>query len=91
MGTMLEQLKQMMGESQQQQDTPAEPKEGKAGQQAGDGSQGGTTDKNSDPLTKGGGDGGNRRLDKKSGITPSELPDEYRKIIDAYNKANKVR
>ena len=56
------------------------------GDQPGDGGPGGTTNKANENLTDGGGEAGNRQLDKKSGLPATQLPDEYRKLIDAYNK-----
>lgn len=79
MGSMLEML--------EQQATGKKPGE-QPGNQPGDSKSGGTTDEESE--TEGGGKSNaktaKRRLPKKGGINSETLPDEYRKVIEAYNK-----
>ena len=92
---MLEKLKEMMGESEMKSEQPGEGEGEKPGEKPGDkpgqGGPGGTTDEASDKLTNGGGDQGSRTLEKKQGVSSSELPDEFRKLIDAYNTAKKTK
>lgn len=78
MGSMLEMLKESMGE----QKKPSE-KEGKSG---GGSDKGGTFNEYTKRSNGNREQNNSRKLEKSGGISPSQVPEEFRKLIDSYNK-----
>lgn len=81
MGAMLDMMQRMMG-MEPGGDTPAE----KPGENAGQGSTGESDTKNSANGTSSENNSEERTVPKGSGPSGRELPLEFRKLIDAYNK-----
>lgn len=83
---MMEMMKSMMGEGQD-----GEKKKGnKPGDKPGEGQKGESDTANN--ATNGGGNGtgeksAERRVPKASGVAGQDFPEEYRKALDAYNRA----
>lgn len=92
---MMDMVERMMGKNPDGEQKPGgkEGKEGKEGDQAGQGN-GGNSDTPND-VSGGPGDGKNeaRRVPKSSGSKNSALPEEFRDVLDAYNRGaeQKVR
>ena len=84
MGAMLQMMQRMMG--QQPGDQPGQKPGEQAGDQAGEGQTGDSDTANQGVNGDNEGAKEERRLSKSSGRAGTELPQEFRKALDAYNK-----
>lgn len=82
-GAMMDMMERMMGK------TPEGKGKGKGdqpGDQGGEGSTGLSDSSNNSAGGDSGGKGGARRVPKASGTAGQEIPDEFKKAFDAYNR-----
>ena len=86
MSSMLEMMKQMMGQGKKGQQPGNKPGKSGEGNQGGEG-QSGDSNMSSEKIT---GDNSakkeSRRLPKKSGSAGTNLPSEFKSALDAFNK-----
>ena len=82
MGAMLDMMERMMGKNPGGNQSGESP-----GQQGGEGQTGDSDAPNTDQESLGGGESSEeRRVPKSSGRAGVELPSEFRKALDAYNR-----
>ncbi len=84
MGAMLEMMQRMMG--QQPGQKPGQQPGQKPGEQAGEGQTGESDTANNELAGDSEGAKEERRLSKSSGRAGTELPQEFQKALDAYNR-----
>ncbi|NNC88585.1 MAG: hypothetical protein HKN82_09030 [Akkermansiaceae bacterium] len=85
MGAMLDMMQRMMGQSPDGDKAGQKEGEGQ-GQSAGEGQTGDSSAANTDVDGNPDGKTGDRRVPKSSGSTGSDLPEEFRKALEAYNR-----
>lgn len=82
---MMEMMKRMMGEGAEGDE---KQKGDKPGDKGGDGQKGASDTTNDNLSSKGTGEKSEqRRVPKASGVAGQDFPEEYRKALDAYNRA----
>lgn len=91
MGSMLDKLQESMGESKpgDKKDDAKKPGEGEgkeAGPASGGSDKGGAANKFSEHFNGSSEHNASRKLEKSGGISPAQVPEEFRKLIDSYNK-----
>ena len=84
MGAMLEMMQRMMGQKPGEGKKPGQGQG--AGDQAGQGQEGESNAPNSPTGGNADGESGERKIPKSAGVAGAELPEEFRKAIDAYNQ-----
>jgi hypothetical protein len=83
MGAMLEMMKQMMGQGEQAQDTPSD--QGGPGEKNADSDSTNTSEAGPSSQTK-----GERRIPRSAGKSGADLPLEFQKALEGYNKSQKT-
>ncbi len=90
MGSMLEMLKESMGESKpgdkKESEEPSKSKGEEDGASGGGSDKGGAFNKYSERFNGSSEHNAKRKLEKSGGISPSQVPEEFRKLVDSYNK-----
>jgi len=82
MGAMLQMMEQMMGKGDEAKDTPAE--------QGGDGERNAPSDSANETETgPSNNTKGERRVPRAAGKSGTNLPPEFQKALEGYNKAQK--
>jgi hypothetical protein len=82
---MMEMMERMMGRKPEGEGK-SKGKDGKAGESAGAGNGGESDAANQADVAAGGGKVEERRVPKASGAREAEIPAEFRKMFDAYNR-----
>ena len=81
MGAMLDMMQRMMGKE------PGQQQGQKPGPEAGEGQTGDSDSANQDLANAGDGNKSERRIPKSAGKAGANLPPEFQKALDAYNKS----